>query len=62
MFRTALLLISTVLCTSYANAVVKVEKTEYKGWKSIAFASRREFVACRLWQTIMHGKGAGSRN
>jgi hypothetical protein len=34
MSRTALLLISTILFTTYANAVVKVEKTEYKGWKN----------------------------
>jgi hypothetical protein len=34
MFRTTLLLISAILFGAYANAVVKVEKTEYKGWKN----------------------------
>jgi len=34
MFRTTLLLISTVLLTTNMNAVVKVDKIEYKGWKN----------------------------
>jgi hypothetical protein len=34
MFRTTLLLISTVLLTTNMNAVVKVDKVEYKGWKN----------------------------
>ena len=34
MFRTTLLLISTVLLTTNMNAVVKVDKIEYQGWKN----------------------------
>jgi len=34
MFRTTLLLISKVLLTTNMNAVVKVDKIEYKGWKN----------------------------
>jgi hypothetical protein len=34
MFRTILVLISTVLFTVNMNAAVKVEKTDYKGWRN----------------------------
>jgi hypothetical protein len=42
MFRTAFLLTATMFATLMANAAVKVEKTDYKGWKNCYRVSNGE--------------------